>query len=77
MTTKIFKSGNSNAVRLNHKIVQLAGLKENDEVSVNFDSSNGSIIIQPKKKAISDDFLEALQSGFKKNKDVLDFLKDK
>lgn len=76
MTTKIFKSGNSNAVRLNQKIIKLAGLKENDEVSVSFDSSNGSIIIQPK-KAISDDFLEALQSGFEKNKDVLDFLKDK
>lgn len=77
--TKIFKSGNSSAVRISKDIMKAAGLKVNDEINVTFNSHDGSVVI----KAVDDDkkfhdrFSDILNRSLDEDQAVLDFLKDK
>ena len=71
--TKVFKSGNSNAVRLNKNIMDAAGLKADDPVNV-----IGSVTIKAVKKAnYHDNFSKLLEKSLHDDREALDFLKDK
>ena len=76
--TKVFKSGNSNAVRLNKNIMDAAGLKANDPVNVTFNAQDGSVTIKAVKKAnYHDNFSKLLEKRLHDDRETLDFLKDK
>lgn len=77
VSTKIFKNGNSLAVRLNKDILKDAGLKNNDEVDIHVDNTTGSIIIKPKVSGVDDKFKELLNYSMEKDRDSLEFLKDR
>lgn len=77
--TKIFKSGNSSAVRISKDIMEAAGLKINDKVNVTFNPHDGSVVIKaagPDSK-FHDHFPEILAKSLDEDQAVLDFLKDK
>lgn len=78
-TTKIFKSGNSSAVRLSKDLMHAAGLKEDNAVNITFNSQDGSIVIRPSNKTsrFHGNFSKLLKQSMKEDKDALDFLKDK
>lgn len=76
-STKIFKSGNSNAVRISKDIMSAAGLKANDEIDVTFNSHDGSIVIKPRNDEFHECFSELLNSSLAEDQILLDFLKDK
>lgn len=78
-STKIFKSGNSNAVRLSKDLMHASGLKANDTVNVTFNSQDGSIVIRPSKRPsqFHDDFAKLLKESMDDDKEALEFLKDK
>lgn len=77
--TKIFRSGNSSAVRLNKSIIVAAGLHDNDEVTVTVNKKNGQIIITPAKNKsnVHSNFYDLLDYSTKADQDTLNFLKDK
>lgn len=77
VSTKIFKNGNSLAIRLNQSILKTAGLKINDEVNVQVDRTTGNIIISPKVNEVDDDFKALLDYSMKRDQDPLEFLKDR
>ena len=77
-STKVFKSGNSTAVRLSKAIVEAAGLNVNDQVTVQFNSKDGSIVIKPaKKKLVHDNFSKLRAQSMEEDKEALDYLKDR
>lgn len=76
--TKVFKSGNSNAIRLNKNIMNAAGLKTNDLVDVTFNEQDSSVTIKAVKKAnYHDNFSKLLNQSLHDDREALDFLKDK
>lgn len=77
--TKIFKSGNSSAVRLSKDIMKAAGLKVNDPINVMFNDHDGSVVIKPAKETsnIHDHFAELLNQSMEEDREALEFLKDK
>lgn len=77
--TKIFKSGNSSAVRISKDIMKAAGLKDNDSITVTFNDKDGSVVIRPVRKEVTihDDFAELLEKSMDDDQEALDFLKDK
>lgn len=77
VSTKLFKNGNSLAVRLNQNILKTAGLKNNDEVDIQVDHATGNIIISPKVTEVDDNFKDLLNYSMKRDKDSLEFLKDR
>lgn len=77
VSTKIFKNGNSLAVRLNQNILKAAGLQNNDEVNVQVDQATGNIVISPKVNEVDDNFKDLLNYSMKRDKDSLEFLKDR
>ncbi|WP_019206939.1 AbrB/MazE/SpoVT family DNA-binding domain-containing protein [Limosilactobacillus ingluviei] len=79
MPTKIFKSGNSSAVRLNKDIMHAAGLKINDPIEVTFNEQDGSVVIKPmpSQGQIDDQFLALLKQSMNEDQATLEFLKDK
>ena len=77
ISTKIFKNGNSSAVRLNKDILKDAGLKNNDKVDIHVDHTTGNIIISPKLSGVDARFKELLNYSMEKDRDSLKFLKDR
>lgn len=77
VSTKLFKNGNSLAVRLNQNILKAAGLKNNDEVNVQVDHATGNVIISLKENEVDDNFKDLLNYSMKRDKDSLEFLKDR
>ncbi|MEO2793761.1 AbrB/MazE/SpoVT family DNA-binding domain-containing protein [Lactiplantibacillus plantarum] len=81
--TKIFKTGNSSAVRLSKDIMKAAGLKVNDPIYVTVNRQDGSVVIKPIKETngfhdgVHDRFEELLNKSMKDDQEALDFLKDK
>ncbi|OTA64341.1 hypothetical protein BHL75_00720 [Limosilactobacillus reuteri] len=77
--TKIFKTGNSSAVRLSKDIMKAAGLKVNDPIDVTVNQQDGSVVIKPIKETngFHDRFEELLNKSMKDDQEALDFLKDK
>lgn len=77
--TKIFKTGNSSAVRLSKDIMKAAGLKVNDPIDVTVNQQDGSVVIKPIKETngFHDRFEEFLNKSMKDDQKALDFLKDK
>ncbi|MFJ6971122.1 MAG: AbrB/MazE/SpoVT family DNA-binding domain-containing protein [Limosilactobacillus mucosae] len=77
--TKIFKTGNSSAVRLSKDIMKAAGLKVNDPIDVTVNQQDGSVVIKPIKETngFHDRFEEFLNKSMKDDQEALDFLKDK
>lgn len=75
--TKIFKSGNSSAVRISKEIMEAAGLKVDDKVNVTFNSKDGSIVIKAADKKFHDRFSEILDKSLDEDQAALDFLKGK
>lgn len=77
--TKIFKSGNSSAVRISKDIMEAAGLKVDDKIDVTFNSRDGSVVIKPAdtNKRFHDHFSEILDKSLDEDQAILDFLKDK
>ena len=77
--TKIFKTGNSSAVRLSKDIMKAAGLKVNDPIDVTVNQQDGSVVIKPIKETngFHDHFEELLNKSMKDDQEALDFLKDK
>lgn len=78
-TTKIFKSGNSSAVRISKEIIEAAGLKVDDKINVTFHSQDGSVVIKDvdADKKFHDHFSDILDKSLDEDQAVLDFLKDK
>ena len=77
-TTKIFKNGNSSAVRISKKIMRELGLHNNDEIQLTVDKKNGNLIISLKPKENDDiEFEKLLNYSMKRDKEALDFLKDR
>lgn len=77
--TKIFKSGNSSAVRISKDIMDAAGLKVNDKINVTFNSHDGSVVIKAvnSDKKAHDHFSKILDQSLDEDQAILDFLKDK
>ena len=77
--TKIFKTGNSSAVRLSKDIMKAAGLKVNDPIDVTVNQQDGSVVIKPIKETngFHDRFEELSNKSMKDDQEALDFLKDK
>lgn len=77
--TKIFKSGNSSAVRISKDIMDAAGLKVNDKINVTFNSRDGSVVIKAADtdNKTHDHFSEILNQSLDEDQAILDFLKDK
>lgn len=77
--TKIFKSGNSSAVRISKDVMEAAGLKVDDKVNVTFNSHDGSVVIKAANtdKKFHDHFSDILDKSLDEDQAVLDFLKDK
>lgn len=77
--TKIFKSGNSSAVRISKEIMEAAGLKDSDPVNVTFNSKDGSVVIKAADtdKQFHDHFKALLAKSMDEDQAALDFLKDK
>lgn len=77
--TKVFKSGNSSAVRLSKELMQAAGLKDSEAVDITFNDKDGSLVIKPASQKVKDHdhFFELLERNIKRDKEMLDFLKDK
>lgn len=77
--TKIFKSGNSSAVRISKDVMEAAGLKVDDKVNVTFNSHDGSVVIKAANtdKKFHDHFSDILYKSLDEDQAVLDFLKDK
>lgn len=75
--TKIFMSGNSQAIRINKNLANLAGLFDGQDVVVSFNHKDGSLKITKKQDEVTDEFRLALQERLKKNREVMEFLKDK
>ena len=77
ISTTIFKTGNSSAVRINKQIAEKSGLTNGQEVVVTFNEKDGSINISKKKSNFHDGFMDILKERLDKNQDVMEFLKDK
>lgn len=77
--TKIFKSGNSSAVRISKEIMNAAGLKVDDKINVTFNSQDGGVVIKAADtdKKFHDHFSDILNKSLDEDQEVLDFLKDK
>lgn len=77
--TKIFKSGNSSAVRISKDIMDAAGLKVDDKINVTFNSRDGSVVIKAPDAGnqAHDHFSEILDQSLDEDQEILDFLKDK
>ncbi len=75
--TKIFKSGNSSAVRISKEIMDAAGLKVGDIINVTFNSQDGSVVIKATDKKLHDHFSPIVDKSLDEDQAVLDFLKDK
>lgn len=77
--TKIFKSGNSSAVRISKDIMDAAGLKVDDKVNVTFNSHDGSVVIKAadNDNKVHDHFSKILDQSLDEDQAILDFLKDK
>lgn len=77
--TKIFKSGNSSAVRISKDIMEAAGLKTGDAINVTFNSHDGSVVIKAADtdSKVHDRFSEILDQSLDEDQEILDFLKDK
>lgn len=78
-STKIFKSGNSSAVRLSKDIMDAAGLKVNDQIDVTFDDHDGTVVIRAvhPDKNFHDSFSQLLAESMEDDQAALNFLKDK
>lgn len=76
--TKLFKSGNSDAIRLNKEISHALNVKPGDELSVRYDPASKSVIIKQDnpEMTVSDDFKQLLEDAYTENKGVMDLLKD-
>ena len=77
--TKIFKSGNSSAVRISKDIMDAAGLKVGDKINVTLNSQDGSVVIKAADtdNKAHDHFSEILNQSLDEDQAILDFLKDK
>ena len=77
--TKIFKSGNSGAVRISKDIMDAVGLKVDDKINVTFDSHDGSIVIKAAgtDNEVHNNFSEILVRSLNEDQAILDFLKNK
>lgn len=77
--TKIFKSGNSSAVRISKDIMEAAGLKAGDSINVTFNSHDGSVVIKATdtNSKVHDHFSKILGQSLDEDQAILDFLKDK
>lgn len=77
--TKIFKSGNSSAVRISKDIMDAAGLKVDDKINVTFNSHDGSVVIKTSDtdNKVHNRFSEILDQSLDEDQAILDFLKDK
>ncbi|WP_076459218.1 AbrB/MazE/SpoVT family DNA-binding domain-containing protein [Limosilactobacillus caccae] len=77
--TKIFKSGNSSAVRISKDIMDAAGLKVDDKINVTFNSHDGSVVIKAadNDNKVHDHFSKMLDQSLDEDQAILDFLKDK
>lgn len=77
--TKIFKSGNSSAVRISKEIMDAAGLKVDDQINVTFNAQDGSVVIKAADtdKKFHNHFKALLAKSMDEDQAALDFLKDK
>lgn len=78
MITTLFQTGNSNAIRLNKQILKEAEITDpKQKFDISVDSFTGKIVIEPIKDEFDNTFLKAKELAFKKNVDILEYLKDK
>lgn len=76
--TRLFKSGNSDAIRLNKEISRALNVRPGDELIVKYDPASKSVIIKQEepRMAVSDDFKQLLNEAYAENKGVMDLLKE-
>lgn len=77
-TTKLFKSGNANAVQLNKALSQALNAKPGDPLKVRYDPATKSVIINRNEETmtVSADFKGLLEAAYRENQGVMALLKD-
>lgn len=77
-TTKVFASGNSDAVRLSKKLKEAMGLKTGDEVTLAFDPATHEIRLkkQTTESPVSPEFMKRFDKLYDQNAGLMNRLKD-
>lgn len=77
--TKLFRSGNSDAVRLSKDIVNALSVQPGDRLIVQFDPATKSVSITKGDEAdttVDPAFMKMMDQIYDDNKDAMDLLKD-
>lgn len=80
---KVFKSGNSNAVRLNKKIVAALNLSAGSELQFDLDMTDGTLTLKPvpqtsdtQSSLPTPEFKAKFDQLYDENREAMDLLKD-
>mgnify|MGYP004708944951 CR=1 FL=1 len=76
--TKLFKSGNSDAIRLNKALSKALKVQPGDELQLHYDPATQAVIIQRSdtQMTVSPEFKALLDETYQENKGAMDLLKD-
>lgn len=82
-TMKVFKSGNSNAIRLNKKIVEALNLSTGSELQFDLDMTDGTLTLKPVPQTSgthsnvpTPEFKAKFDQLYGENREAMDLLKD-
>lgn len=70
-TAKVFKSGNSQAIRLNKTVLNQLGLEIGDELT--YEIRNGEIVFKKKDTSLKDEIQDFYRNGGRYKESAIDF----